>query len=124
MGYVQGKPKDHFRPIDVDRSSLGISYSVKYTFKDAQFWEDWEDNVISVKHRGKKATYPSQATDDYVDWFQSVSHPFACNPKFAGSVVHKDEPTLRNRRWMLLCGTEACQSQVLCQIMHSKWWIK
>ncbi|KAK9155185.1 hypothetical protein Sjap_002665 [Stephania japonica] len=96
MGYIQGKLIDHFRPIDTDMSSLATSYSVKYTF-DAQFWEDWEDNVISVERRGKKATYPSQVTDDYIDWFQSVSHPFACNPEFVGAVVHEEEPTLRNR---------------------------
>ncbi|KAK9145707.1 hypothetical protein Sjap_005610 [Stephania japonica] len=115
IGYVQSKLKDPFRPINADRSSLAKSYSVKYTF-DAQFWEDWEDNVISVGHRGKKVGYPSQATNDYVDWFHSVSHPFAYNPKFVSVVVHEDEPTL-----MLLCGTEACQSRVLCQIIHSKW---
>ncbi|KAK9102974.1 hypothetical protein Sjap_020228 [Stephania japonica] len=37
-------------------------------------------SVLSVAER--KVGHPSQTSDDYVDWFHSVSHPFACNPKF------------------------------------------
>ncbi|KAK9087574.1 hypothetical protein Syun_029968 [Stephania yunnanensis] len=31
LGYVQGKPKDPFRPNNADKSKVATSYSIKYT---------------------------------------------------------------------------------------------
>ena len=65
---------------------------MKYSY-DPQFWEDWETNLLSSERRGKKVQHPSESTEDYLGWFHTVSHPFACNPDDA-IALPEDERTL------------------------------
>ncbi|KAK9087464.1 hypothetical protein Syun_029858 [Stephania yunnanensis] len=65
IGYIQCIPKEPYRPISADKSSLAHT-----------------------------ANHPWQDALRYIEWFQSVSDPFAEIPQHVSEVNEEDESTL------------------------------
>ncbi|KAK9082501.1 hypothetical protein Syun_031822 [Stephania yunnanensis] len=59
-----------------------------------QFWEEWDNHLIAKERHGENANHLWQVASGFLKWFQSVSYPFAENPKHVSEVDEEDESTL------------------------------
>ncbi|KAK9089366.1 hypothetical protein Scep_028448 [Stephania cephalantha] len=80
MGHVQGIHKKPYTPIRAQRGKAAQSYVVKYSFQPEN-WESWQDHLLAARSRGPRETVPWDTTDDYMAWFNDISHPFIENPE-------------------------------------------
>ena len=79
FGYVQTIPPAPLAPLRASRGSTAGQYKVSYKFLD-QYWESWEDHVLSQAHRGHRVQHAWECSPDYLEWFVRISHPRVQNP--------------------------------------------
>lgn len=73
FGHVQGIPDPPPEPIQVTRNNRLTHYSVHFEKDLLGVWDQDPRPLIQI--REPRATYYWAVTDDYLDWYDRVSHP-------------------------------------------------
>jgi hypothetical protein len=75
FGYVQ----------DIPRSpQLITAVRLSVAEVDAR-WLGYSDYVVHTFNRVRQATFPSECTDKYFEWYRTISHPYIIPPVMKGN---------------------------------------
>jgi len=84
FGRVQIIPRSPLEPLRATRAAHATKYQVHHKLAD-QTWEEWEDHLLAERNRSTPVVHPSDAVREYMEWFNTITHPRVQNPRFAST---------------------------------------
>lgn len=83
FGYIQTIPRPVIRPTRAARPVSARQYVVRYQRQES-FWEQFTSHLLSAAALGSRAMPAWRCADDYMSWFERISHLRVANPNLLG----------------------------------------
>ncbi|CAI0560848.1 unnamed protein product [Linum tenue] len=84
FGYRQTIPRTMMVPKDVYRPASYSTYIVFWEGSMDQLWGNLPSHFLHIAIDSDLCEYPSEADEDYMDWYRTRSHPRIINPDSGG----------------------------------------
>ncbi|XP_052177965.1 protein MAIN-LIKE 1-like isoform X2 [Diospyros lotus] len=79
FGHVQNIPPPPLSPVEVKRGTTTTTYKVIYDFINDS-WTRWDFHLLPAHRRGERALVPWEYSEDYLTWYQRITHRVIQNP--------------------------------------------
>jgi len=79
FGHVQNIPPPPLSPVEAKRGTVTTTYKIIYDFI-SDSWIRWDFHLLPAHRRGRRARVPWEYSEDYLTWYQRITHQVIQNP--------------------------------------------